>query len=101
MRACGLVLVAGYSCMVVLASSARTFSFSSSSSPIVASLFLLLSAHRGSFDGQLAATSQQPRRFVVGSFRGLIPFQPRRQLLSATHSGRDGRTLSLGRPEPG
>ena len=44
------VLVAGYSCMVVVASSARVFSFSSLSSPIVVSLFLPLSAHRGSSD---------------------------------------------------
>ena len=67
MRAQGSVLVAGYSFMVTVASSARTFSFSSLSSPIVASLFLLLSAHRRSSDGRFATTSQQPWKFVVAS----------------------------------
>ena len=53
--------------MVTAASSARTFSFSSSSSPIVASLFLLRSAPHRSFNGRFAATSQQPRRYICSS----------------------------------
>ena len=61
------VFVAGYSCMVVDASSVRMFSFSSLSSLIVVSLFLPLSAHRGSSDCRFAATSQQPQKFVVVS----------------------------------